>query len=178
MPSAVSAQGVWNDARALELIDRARVRREAPHADTTLRNYQAEAAGYVYFYLDRRETDERTLVKTDQIALEVYWAAPSLTKQRIIGLRDESKLPNRMHYHLDHLTVVQDEFGDVIRLGDGDEVRDVTHPAAGGADSIYDFRVADSLTITLPGAPAPPGSKPRAARLRQSAVLAPPVRFR
>ena len=155
LPVGAAAQGEWNDARALQLIDRARERREEPHADTTLRNYRAEANGYVYFYLDRQDTDERTLVKTDQIALEVYWAAPSLTKQRIIGLRDESKLPNRMQYHLDHLTVVQDEFGDVIRLGDGDEVRDVTHPAAGGADTIYDFRVADSLTITLPGTPAP-----------------------
>jgi hypothetical protein len=85
------------------------------------------------------------------VALEIFWAPPNRTKQRIIGLRDESRLPNRMYYHLDHLTVVQDGFGDVIRMGDGDEVADVPHPVAPGSDSIYAFRLADSLTIRLPG---------------------------
>src|SRR5690606_29262744 len=69
--------------------------------------------------------------------------------------RDESTFPNRMVYHLDHLTVVQNGFGDVIRLGDGDEVRDVPHPAAAGADAVYDYRLADSLTLRLPGRPEP-----------------------
>lgn len=141
----------WNTPRALELIERARVRRELPRGDSTLRSYQAKANGYVYFYLDRREDDERTLVKVDQIALDLFWKRPNLTKQRIVGLRDVSRLPNRMYYHLDHLTVVQNNLGDVIRIGDGDEVRDVPHPAAPGADTIYDFRVADSVTLQLGG---------------------------
>jgi hypothetical protein len=145
----------WNAPRALEFVTRARERRAQPVVDSLLRNYHAKAAGMVYFYLDRRESEERTPVKSDQIALEVYWGAPNRTKQRIVGMRGENALPNRMYYHLDHLTVVQNEFGDVIRLGDGDEVRDVPHPAAPGSDSIYDFRIADSLTIRLPGAPEP-----------------------
>jgi hypothetical protein len=139
----------WNSTRAVELIDRARVRRDLPRGDSTLRNYSAKANGFVYFYLDRVETDERTLVKVDQIALNLYWRAPNRTKQEIVGLRDASRLPNRMYYHLDHLTVVQNGFGDVIKIGDGDEVRDVPHPAAPGADSIYDYRLADSVTLTL-----------------------------
>jgi hypothetical protein len=147
--------GPWNAARALDLMSRARQRRAEPVADSLLRNYRAVAEGMVYFYLDRREGEERTLVKSDQIALEVYWGTPDLTKQRIVGMRGENALPNRMYYHLDHLTVVQNEFGDQIRLGDGDEVRDVPHPAAPGSDSIYDFRIADSLTIRLPGAAEP-----------------------
>lgn len=141
----------WNSARALDLMERARVRRELPRGDSSLHNYQAKANGYVYFYLDRQEDNERTLVKVDQIALDLYWKRPNLTKQRIVGLRDVSRLPNRMTYHLDHLTVVQNGLGDVIRIGDGDEVRDVPHPAAPGADSIYDFRVADSVTLQLGG---------------------------
>src|SRR5690606_41793060 len=60
-----------------------------------------------------------------------------------------------MYYHLDHLTVVQNGFGDIIRMGDGDEVQDVLHPAAYGSDRVYDFRLADSTTIVLPGAPEP-----------------------
>lgn len=145
----------WNSPRAVTLMHMARERRRQPLADTLLRNYQSRAEGVVYFYLDRRDTDERVLVRTDQVALDVYWAQPNRTKQRIIGLRDESSLPNRMYYHLDHLTVVQNGFGDVMRMGDGDEVVDVPHPAAPGSDSVYEFRLADSLELRLPGAPAP-----------------------
>ena len=158
-PHAARAQesdsAQWNSARALELVTRAAERRTLPRGDSALYNYRADARGWVYFYLDRRETDERTLVKTDQIALELYWATPNATQQRIVGLRDESRLPNRMYYHLDHLTVVQNGFGDTIRVGDGDEVRDVLHPAAATATSTYDYQLIDSLTLVLPGAPEP-----------------------
>ena len=100
--------------------------------DTALRSYQADARGYVYFFIDRPDTGERTLVKADQIALDVYWQAPNQTRQRIVGLRDRKVLPTNIHYHLDHLTVVQDDFGDLIRLGDGDEVAAVLHPLGPG----------------------------------------------
>ena len=144
----------WNGDFVRALVERARLRRDEPRGDTALRNYSARAAGHVYFYLDRQKSEETTLVKVDQVALELYWAAPNLTKQKIVGLRDESRLPNRMYYHLDHLTVVQNGFGDIIRLGDGDEVRDVPHPAAPDSDSTYDFRLVDSLNIAFPGHPA------------------------
>ncbi len=142
----------WNSARVLSLMELARERRHRPLADSSLHNYQARAEGVVYFYLDPRDGSDRVLVRTDQVGLQVYWAQPDRLKQRIVGLRKESSLPNRMYYHLDHLTVVQNGFGDVMRMGDGDEVRDVPHPAAPGSDSIYDFRLADSLTLRLPGA--------------------------
>ncbi|HEV2150339.1 MAG TPA: hypothetical protein VGR37_23265 [Longimicrobiaceae bacterium] len=145
----------WDGARAMELVRRAQERRAETSADTALASYRADARGYVYFYLDRRDTGERTLVKTDQVALDVFWKAPAFSKQRIVGLRDEKKLPTRINYHLDHLSVVQDNFGDRIRLGDGDEVRDVLHPAAPGAERFYTYRVADSLSIRLPGAGEP-----------------------
>ena len=145
----------WDAPRVLELMEAARLRRQLPRGDSALRNYQARANGYVYFYLDRQDSDERTLVKVDQVALDVFWAAPNRTKQRIVGLRDEKRLPARIYYHLDHLTVVQNEFGDVIRLGDGDEVQDVPHPAAPGSDTVYQFRLADSLSLYLPGASEP-----------------------
>lgn len=153
-PATAQEEG-WNSGRALELIRRAEERRARPVVDSLLRSYQSHASGRVYFYLDRRASGHRTLVKTDQIALDVFWAAPDSFKQRIVGLRDESRLPNRMRYHLDHLTVVQNEFGNRIRLGDGDEVRDVPHPVAPGSTALYDYRLADSLTIRLPGSPEP-----------------------
>ena len=135
-------------------MDRARAQRDRVRGDSTFRAYSADARGYVYFYLDRPDGDEPTLVRTDQVALEVYWKAPDSTKQRIVGMRDEERLPTNISYHLDHLTVVQDEFADVIRLGDGDEVAAVVHPAAPGSRAVYDFRVADSLTIRFGGAGA------------------------
>jgi hypothetical protein len=119
--------------------------------DPDFRSYSAQARGYVHFFLDREDTGERILVKTDQIALEVYWATPNRFKQRIVGLRDEKSLPTNIHYHLDHLVVVQDDFGDLIRIGDGDEVESVLHPVAPSAEVFYDFLLADSVTLLLPG---------------------------
>jgi hypothetical protein len=154
-PALAAQEPGWDDARVLQLVRRAQARRAETSADTALASYQADARGYVYFYLDRRDTGDRTLVKTDQVALDVYWKAPAFSKQRIVGLRDEKKLPTNINYHLDHLSVVQDNFGERIRLGDGDEVRDVLHPAARGSEAFYRFRVADSLSIRLPGAAEP-----------------------
>lgn len=145
----------WNDLRSLELVGQARARRSVPRSDSGLTSYRARATGYVYFYLDRGDSGERNLVKTDQLALDIFWATPNRTKQHIVGMRDASSLPNNIRYHMDHLTVVQDEYGDIIRLGDGDEVRDVPHPAAPGSDARYDFRLSDSLSIRLSGRPEP-----------------------
>ncbi len=151
-PSAggAQAQSEWNGNRALELVQQARSLRQAAVIDSAFQAYQADARGYVYFFIDRTDRDERTLVKTDQVALDVFWKAPDQTKQRLVGRRDAKELPTNITYHLDHLTVVQDDYGDLIRLGDGDEVEAVVHPVAPGSESIYDYRLADSLTVTLP----------------------------
>lgn len=155
VPAAGSSDSAWNAPRALSLIQRAQERRLAANADSGLTSYRSDARIFVYFYLDRPDTGERNLVKTDQLALEVFWQAPDFTKQRIVGWRDEKSLPTNINYHLDHLTVVQENFGDEIRLGDGDEVTDVVHPAAPGAEEVYEYRLVDSLTLRLPGAEEP-----------------------
>ncbi|NNK64258.1 MAG: hypothetical protein HKO98_13750 [Gemmatimonadetes bacterium] len=156
-PAAVLAQDEvgWDTPRVLELVDRARSIRQSVAVDSVLRSYRSSARGFVYFFLDRNDSDERTLVKTDQVALDVFWRAPGDTRQRIVGLRDEKSLPTNIQYHLDHLTVVQDEFGDRIRLGDGDEVEAVAHPVSVGAERIYHFRLRDSLTLEFGGGRAP-----------------------
>lgn len=145
----------WNGSRALELIQRARTVRADQQVDSAFRSYQSRANGFVYFFIDRPDEEERTLIKADQIALDVFWRAPNEAKQRIIGQRDEAVLPTNIKYHLDHLTVVQDDFGDRIRLGDGDEVEAVLHPAAPDSERMYDFRLADSLTISFGGVREP-----------------------
>ena len=135
----------------LDLVGRARAVRSSAAVDSAFRSYQAQARGYVYFFFDRPDTGDRTLVKADQVALDVYWQAPSSTKQVIVGQRDQQMLPTDIRYHLDHLTVVQDDFGDSIRMGDGDEVEAVPHPVGPGSDGVYDFLLADSLSISYAG---------------------------
>jgi hypothetical protein len=154
-PLPGAAQEGWNTSRVLELVDRARAIRQASVTDTTLDAYRARANGYVYFYLDRTDEDDHTLIRADQLAVDVFWEAPGLTRQRIVGRRDDRALPTNIRYHLDHLTVVQDDFSDLIRIGDGDEVRGVVHPVAPGAESVYDYRLADSLSLTYAGLPEP-----------------------
>lgn len=114
-----------------------------------LRAYTADARGYVYYFLDRQAGEERNLVKTDQLAVRVYWKAPGLTRQHVLGRRDGRRMPTNIRYHLDHLAIIQENFGDVIRIGDGDEVSSVLHPLAPGAAARYEFLLADSITVAF-----------------------------
>lgn len=140
--------GSWNHPRVLALIQQATEARQSVAIDRNLMNYRADARGYVYFFLDRPDAEDRVLVKADQIALEAYWRSPGQTRQTIIGMRDEKRLPTQVRYHLDHLTLVLDDFGETIRFGDGDEVDAVPHPAAQSGQRVYDYRLADSLSLT------------------------------
>jgi len=146
-PLTAQESARWNEGGVLELVSRARAKRASVVVDSMLQSYTAEARGHVYFFLDRPDQVERTLVKADQVALDIAWRAPNLARQRIVGLRDEKVLPTNVRYHLDHLTVVQDDFGDFIRLGDGDEVEQVLHPLGPASEVAYDFLLSDSLTI-------------------------------
>jgi hypothetical protein len=146
----------WNDARVLELVERGRQRRMEPLADTALRNYRAHAEGTIYFYIDPEFDADPVLMRADQVALELYWGAPDRTRQVVLGQRMEKRLPIRnFHYYIDRLTVVQNGFGDEIQVGEGLDVRNVTHPLAPAGATQYDFLLADSLVLRLPGAPAP-----------------------
>ncbi|MBW3552812.1 MAG: hypothetical protein KY466_04830 [Gemmatimonadetes bacterium] len=160
LPVAAGAQEAgpepWNGPRAAALVERARDRRQEPLADSTLRNYRADATGHIYFFLDREEAGEPVLLRADQVALELYWAQNGRTRQVIRGMRSEEQFPiKNFAYYLDRYTVIQNGFGDEIRVGEGRDVADVPHPLAPGADSIYDFRLADSMTIRLPGRSEP-----------------------
>ncbi|HEY9013460.1 MAG TPA: hypothetical protein VIM84_00140, partial [Gemmatimonadales bacterium] len=65
----------------------------------------------------------------------------------IRGWRDGRFLPTDIVYHRDHLGIVTNNFGNVIRIGEGDEVRDVVHPLSPAGLSTYDFALSDSLAI-------------------------------
>ncbi|HEY8166528.1 MAG TPA: hypothetical protein VIF83_13325 [Gemmatimonadaceae bacterium] len=141
----------WNDERTLGLVRQAADRRARQIADTALADYSATAHGYVTFLAQLGEgfTEPPKIVKADELALDVYWRAPNLSKQLIVGRRDTLLLPTDINYHRDHLGIVQNNFPSIIRLGEGDEVRDVPHPLSAAGLTEYDFAIRDSLQIHL-----------------------------
>ncbi|HEX8851472.1 MAG TPA: hypothetical protein VF761_18230 [Gemmatimonadaceae bacterium] len=143
----------WNDERTLALVRQATERRARELADSGLVDYHAQAHGYLTFLAQVGEgfREPPRIVKADELALEVYWRAPNLSKQRIMGQRDTLLLPTDIAYHRDHLGIVQNNFPDIIRIGEGDEVLDVPHPLSEAGLRDYDFSVGDSLRITYPG---------------------------
>ena len=149
--SRLGAQQTWNDPRTRALVERATERRANQLADTALVDYKATAHGYVTFLAQFGEgfPEPPKIVKADELGLEVYWRAPDLSKQRIMGRRDTLLLPTDINYHRDHLGIVQNNFRNIIRIGEGDEVRDVPHPLSPAGLEAYDFSIRDSLQIRL-----------------------------
>jgi hypothetical protein len=149
--NVLGAQQTWNDPRTRELVERATERRASQIADTALADYKATAHGYVTFLAQFGEgfPEPPKIVKADELGLEVYWRAPDLSKQRIMGRRDTLLLPTDINYHRDHLGIVQNNFRNIIRIGEGDEVQDVPHPLSAAGLEVYDFAIHDSLQIRL-----------------------------
>ncbi|HEV7837921.1 MAG TPA: hypothetical protein VGO75_07635 [Gemmatimonadaceae bacterium] len=149
--SKLGAQQTWNDQRTRALVERATDRRAQQLADTGLVDYKATAHGYVTFLAQFGEgfPEPPKIVKADELGLEVYWRAPDLSKQRIVGRRDTLLLPTDINYHRDHLGIVQNNFRNIIRIGEGDEVQDVPHPLSPAGLEAYDFAIRDSLQIRL-----------------------------
>ncbi|MFL5469273.1 MAG: hypothetical protein ACJ8AE_05750 [Gemmatimonadaceae bacterium] len=149
--TGLGAQQAWNDPRTRALVESATQRRETQLADTALVDYKATAHGYVTFLAQFGEgfPEPPKIVKADELGLEVYWRTPDLSKQRIMGRRDTLLLPTDINYHRDHLGIVQNNFRNIIRIGEGDEVQDVPHPLSPTGLEVYDFAIHDSLQIRL-----------------------------
>ncbi len=147
-PGPLAAQE-WNDGATMALVDRAIAARQRAAPDSSLRSYHTTAHGFVFFLgqLGRGVEAPPRLIKADELLVDVYWQAPSLHRQVIRGWRDGRWLPTDIHYHRDHLGIVANNFGDRIRIGEGDEVRDVVHPLAPDGPAVYDYRLADSLQV-------------------------------
>src|SRR5690606_24814380 len=149
---AAAADG-WNDPRVLSLVNRAILEREEQFADSGLRDYHATARGYLTFLAQLGDEFRLPpkIVKADQIAVEVYWRAPDESKQVLVGLRDTLLLPGDIGYYRDRYGIVQNNFPDRIRLGDGNDIRDVPHPLSAAGRSVYDYALGDSIRIALGG---------------------------
>ena len=139
----------WDDSGALALVRRAVERRAAARSESPLESYRTRAHGFVFFLAQVGSglSEPPRLVKADELAVEVYWQAPDRSKQVILGWRDGAFLPTDIEYHRDHLGIVTNDFGDVIRIGEGDEVRDVPHPLSAAGPELYRYALGDSLAI-------------------------------
>lgn len=142
----------WNAPEARALVVRAAARRAEAQADTVLRSYRTRAHGFVFFLVQIGEglAGPPRLVKADELEVEVYWQAPDRGKQILRAWRDTTLLPADINYHRDHLGIVTNNFGDRIRIGEGDEVRDALHPLSPEGLEWYDFALGDSLAIRGP----------------------------
>ena len=150
LAGALQAQG-WDAPAARVLAERATRRREDGAARDP--SWRARAHGFVFFLAQVGEglTGPPRLVRADELDVEVYRSAPAPSKQVIVGWRSRSWLPTDIAYHRDHLGIVTDGFGDRIRIGDGDEVRDVPHPLSRTGLARYAFALTDSILVTSGG---------------------------
>jgi len=133
------------------LITLAIARRSQQFGDSALTDYQAAARGYLTFLAQVGPgfPDPPKAVRVDELAVEVYWRTPNLSKQQVIGQRDTLLLPADIGYYSDRYGIIQNNFPDSIRLGDGRDVHGVLHPLAPGARDDYDYAIADSVRITV-----------------------------
>jgi len=117
--AAPAAAQAWNSGGAVALAQRAIARRSQAAADSALRDYKAQAHGFLFFLGQFGEglADPPRLIKADQLELEVYWKAPASSKQRVVGWRDRAELPTDISYHRDHLGIVQNNFGAALGCG-------------------------------------------------------------
>jgi hypothetical protein len=149
LPMPLHAQQ-WNSPAARALAAAGSLRRQEAQADSSLTSYRTRAHGFVFFLAQVGEeglAQPPRLVKADELQVEVYWRAPNRSKQVILGWRDGTFLPTDINYHRDHLGIVTNNFGDLIRIGEGDEVRDVPHPLSPGGLEAYDFAITDSVVV-------------------------------
>lgn len=154
-PAGARAQsrGGWVPAARDSLVVRAIERRGMQLADSTLLSFEANAHGFLAFVaqLGEGRLIPPRVVQSEELVSRLYWWQPSRSAQRLIGRRDTTLLPARVGYYRDRYQVVLDNLPDLIRLGDGQDVRDVPHPLSPSASSVYEFRRGGQVRIRIPG---------------------------
>jgi hypothetical protein len=156
LPVQLSAQEApsrdsWNDARTIALIESAIEARRHAWGDSALTGFDLYAEGHVHYLADFGGAGGQQAIRADQVALEFRWRRGLGSMQEIVGRRETEWFPTKLHYHIDHLSLVVDNYGDRIRVGEGDEIRHAPHPLAPGALKTYEFRLVDSLAMSLGG---------------------------
>lgn len=139
----------WQSGHQIDLIRRAVEARSRRDADVGLAGWSASARGMVRFTVevDHGSGPIERVIRADELRVEVYGEAPNRSKQVIAAWRDTTFQPTGIVYHRDHLGIIANDFGPVIRLGEGEEVRDVPHPLSPAGLESYQFRSGDTLVV-------------------------------
>lgn len=145
--------GGRQDLAADSLVTRAIARRGLQLADSSLLSYRADARGFLAFLAQLGEgvIIPPRVIQSEQLALTIAWWQPGRSAQRLVGRRDTTLLPADVGYYRDRYGVVLDNLPDRIRLGDGQDVRDVPHPLGAGAMSQYEYTMGSPVRIRIPG---------------------------
>ncbi len=146
----LTSQAQSRDASEVHTLIARAVQRRSTVDRSQTRPFQARAHGLVLFGYQLGSTAEAThprLSKADELMVEVYWQAPGQSKQRVVSWRDTTAFPTDIEYHRDHLGLILDEFGSDMRLGDGDEVRDLTHPLSDIGEALYTFTAGETVRL-------------------------------
>jgi hypothetical protein len=133
----------------LRIVREAAVERNNAYSDSTLAAFDAYAEGHVDFLADFGDFGGEQTVRTDRIALQLEWTRGRGSLQTLVGRRNVTWAPTRIHYHIDHLSLVMENFGRTIEVGEGDEVKDVLHPIGEGATEFYEYRLVDSTAVMV-----------------------------
>lgn len=139
----------WNEHRVLRIIREAVRERQNAFSDTTLSAFDAYAEGHIDFLADFGEFGGERTVRIDHVALQLQWARGGGSLQTLIGRRKVTWAPTKIHYHIDHLSLVMENFGETIQIGEGDEIEHVLHPIAPGAPDYYQYRLVDSTAVMV-----------------------------
>src|SRR6185436_16423957 len=121
--------------------------RQEQATDTALASWRARAHGVVRFLFSAEpgNVSRTEPSKVDELDVAVYGRLPDRAKQVIATWQDTALQANfGTRYHRDHLGIVSSDFGDRIRLGDGDEVRDLIHPLSAAGVDYYEFALGDT----------------------------------
>jgi hypothetical protein len=148
-PYPDAGAGGWDGTRVLRIVREAAIERKNAYSDSTLAAFDAYAEGHVDFLADFGDFGGEQTVRTDRIALQLEWAREGGSLQTLVGRRNVTWAPTRIHYHIDHLSLVMENFGRTIEVGEGDEVKDVLHPIADGATDFYSYRLVDSTAVMV-----------------------------
>ncbi|MEP6781084.1 MAG: hypothetical protein ABJC26_14410, partial [Gemmatimonadaceae bacterium] len=148
-----SRGGVWQDSSADSLIARAIKLRGTQLADSTLLSYHANAHGFLAFLAQLGEGTfiPPKVVQTEELESTISWWQPGRSAQQLVGRRDTTLLPAQVGYYRDRYSVVLDNLPDRIRLGDGQDVADVPHPLGADAQTRYEYRMGNGISIRIPG---------------------------
>ncbi len=135
------------------LVARAIARRGVQLADSSLLSYTAKAHGFLAFLgqLGEGVLIPPKVIQSEELALSIAWWQPGRSAQRLVGRRDTTLLPANVGYYRDRYGVVLDNLPDRMRLGDGQDVRDVPHPLGANAPAIYEYTTGRPIRIQIPG---------------------------